>query len=54
MPSPFQNIPKDRLSSFKSTGNLTLFLKAKEQYDTQHLIRFKQVGFMKTDFKKAI
>lgn len=34
MPPPFQNILKDRLSSFKSTGNLTLFLKAKEQYNT--------------------
>lgn len=54
MPPPFQNILKDRLSSFNSTGNLTLFLKAKEQHNTQHLIRFKQAGFRKMDFKKAI
>lgn len=34
MPPPFQNIVKDRLSYFKSTGNLTLFWKVKEQYNT--------------------
>lgn len=49
MPPPFQNVLKDGLSSFKSTGNL--FLKAKEQYNTW-LIRLKQEGVTKLDFKK--
>lgn len=59
MPPPFQNILKDSLSSFKSTGNLTLFLKAKEQYNTYstmifdkiHASRIYENGFKKNNMK---